>query len=59
MPADLIVNFVRERETKNKIMFREEPDLKVVGRLYMDKNVYARIGSPATLEVEIKPGKES
>lgn len=59
MPRDLIVHLVRDRETKRTILYREEPNLKVIDRLYVDKNVCERLGHPDTLEVFIKSGKDA
>lgn len=42
------VTFVEERETKNTIMFMEDNDDPVIGRLYIQKSAIEKIGFKGT-----------
>lgn len=53
----LIVEFTRERETPNKIRFKEvevEGQEEISGMLYITKKSYTALGKPKTLKVTIE-----
>jgi hypothetical protein len=57
MTEQLTVHLERERETKNKVRFRELGDETehVMGALYVSKPELARIGDPSRLTVTVIP----
>lgn len=55
---DAILNFEYERDTKNKVRYSELPpdgEAPVIGKLYIDKALYAEWGEPSTLKVRVSP----
>jgi hypothetical protein len=57
---EMVVEFVKERETKNTIRFQEvdnpEGEPPVIGTLYVQKWVLKRLGDPDRIAVAIRPG---
>lgn len=52
----MLVRFVYEKDTKNKVRFTEESEDEtvVIGKLYLDKGVYENFGSPERIAVTIE-----
>jgi hypothetical protein len=48
------VKFVRDRETKNKVLFREQ-DTQHIGGLYLRKSTVQALGNPRGVVLTILP----
>ena len=54
--AQMKVEFVKERDTKNTVMFMEQPkdgQAEAIGRLYVQKSAMETLGQPEKLTVTL------
>ena len=47
------IDFTYEKDTKNKVRFKEQNDPQSIGILYLTKKAYDGMGKPQKLTVEI------
>lgn len=47
------LTFTQERETKNTIRYQETSDVPAIGTLYVQKHLWAELGKPENLTIEI------
>ncbi len=51
---NVVVEFTKEKETKNTFRFSENGDDPVIGTLYVQKRVMTELGNPETLRVTLE-----
>jgi hypothetical protein len=50
----LVAEFVKEKETKNKVRFQEQSDEPIIDKLYVSKSNLSDLGDPEELKVTIE-----
>lgn len=53
---DLKVTFTYDRDTRNKVRFKEDGSGNMVGALYLQKEAHEKIGKPTKVTVTISTG---
>lgn len=55
--ANIVLEFEKERDTKNTVRYQEVGDVHSVGTLYIQKHAVKELGNPEKITVEIKAKK--